>query len=135
VDVNLGGIRRRSALGGVRVVVAVVATLAALAVVPSAQASVTGQFCSHLSLASGRSCHSPTFHSFFDEVEGYSDHGYPVCVGIDSTTSGPNIINACTNGSAIDCLSACTRSQSGYAYVHNHGSITDYYNGVLSAAA
>lgn len=101
----------------------------------SASATVTGSFCHHLSLGSGATCHSPNYHAIFSEVEGYSDRGYPVCVGIDLATTGGNLINACTNGSFIDCLSACTRSHSGFAYVHNHGGIADYYNGVLSAAS
>ena len=117
------------------VLVALAAVLAMAVAAAPASANVNGQFCQHLWLSSGATCHSPYYHTFFDEVEGYSDNNRPTCVGISTAPSGgSNLVNACSSG-AMDCLSACTHFYSGYAYVHNHGQVGDYYTGVLDAAS
>jgi hypothetical protein len=123
--------RRR---GRLSVAIALAVVCAALLLQASAAlATVSGKFCNELWLPSGASCHSQSYHSIFDDLEGISNRDQATCVGIDTSPQGGTLVHQCSEHAVI-CFSACD-GYSGYAYVHNHARVGDYYQGFLVAAS
>jgi hypothetical protein len=128
---------RRAARAVLRPVclVALLAILLPLASASSAQAVISGGFCT-VFLPSGGTCHG-NYHVNISEIGGDGTRNNPyiahmaTCVGVDATPSGGNITNLCSAG-AITCTTYCAAT--GYGYVHNHdGTYNGNYTGWITA--